>query len=474
MRYDCRMPLRRRELLLVAGSAVAGAAAGRAEAAGPLAAAAGLGTGLQPELVSVDEAGFTAWWTTPSPADTTVRYARAGGGPVREVTLERGVTIHAAHVEGLEPGTLYRYELRSGGRRIARWRHNPGVVRTLALPPGELRATIAVMNDLHVGERCSGTVVTVGGQSIPPCFRGDDYAARMTAAAVAEIAALRPDFVLVNGDLTDDAEPGETERARALLDGLGVPWQATRGNHDRPGQGASATCTPDADCFRSAFFPAQPVGAPAVTWVARVGARHAVVGLDSSDPETGDGRLDLGGQLAWLDATLATLRAEGRQAIVGFHHPITTKATETALPPKTFGVRRGRGGEEALRILARHDHVALVLHGHTHRNFVTYDGQVGHRAPFLETGAVKEYPAMWHLVRCYDGGLVRTAHRMRDAFARTWTRTSARQFYGLQPLYTRGPLSARAFTHLDGCARENPPASLVASVQTPRRGSCPA
>src|SRR5918996_5132728 len=254
-------------------------------------AAQSLEGGLQPELVTVTQRGFAAWWCTDAPADTTVRIARVDGrGGVRELRLARRRTIHAAEVEDLRPDTPYRYELRSGGSAIPSSIANPGGFRTLPRLEGKRLATIAVLNDLHVGEQCSGTATSVNGESIPPCFSADDYAYRMSRAALAEVRALKPDLVLANGDLTDRGRPGEVRRALELLRRTGPPLQVTRGNHDRRFHTPDDACGPDGDCLRRDAFPDNAVGDHALTSVARVGRRVAVVGLDSCDPETGEGR----------------------------------------------------------------------------------------------------------------------------------------------------------------------------------------
>jgi 3',5'-cyclic-AMP phosphodiesterase len=449
--------LTRREAL---GAASAGALA----LALPRAARAVAGGGLQPELVTVTQRGFAAWWVTSAPADTTVRLA-AEGGRVRELVLERRRTVHAAVVEGLRPGTRYRYELRSGGRAIPSSDANPGGFRTLPRLEGDRRATIAVLNDMHVGERCSGTATTVGGQSVPPCFTGDDYAYRMTRAALREVAEARPDLVVGNGDLTDRGRPDEVSRALALLRRPGLPLLVTRGNHDRRfHQG----CADDGDCLRQQAFPGRAAGDHALTSVARVGRRLAVVGLDSCDPETGDGRLDLGGQLAWLDAALAGLRREGRLALVCFHHHVANQANATHPPPLFFGVNAARGGLDALRTIGRHG-VPLVFHGHTHRNYLARD-PLAPNTWFLENGATKEYPAGYALLHVHEDGIVRTFHRPTEAFAREWTRTSAHQVWGRQPDYTRGTLASRSFVlHFGGGDGKGGPApSILGPLGLPR------
>lgn len=453
----------------------AGAAAGAfalavpARAADPLPLDGLAGGGFRAELVSVGQRGFSAWWPSDAPADTVVRIARADGrGKVRVLRLARRQTVHAARIDDLRPDTAYRYELRSGRRRVRASNANPGYFRTLPRQEGKRLATIAVLNDMHVGEQCSGTIQTIGGQSYPPCFTGDDYAYRMTAAAVREIRALKPDLLVANGDLTDRGRPDEMRRALELLRSARVPLVVTRGNHDRRFPEAGAACGADGDCMRAQAFPGRAAGDHALTSAARVGKRVGVVGLDSCDPDSGEGRLDLGGQLAFLDSTLAAFRREGRVPLAFWHHHTALPANATHPPPVVFGVNPLRGGLDAVRIVGRH-RVPLVMHGHTHRNYLARD-PLAPRTWFLENGATKEYPAGYALLHVYEDAIVRTFERPVDAFVREWVRTSARQIYGRQPAYTRGPLATRSFVlRTDGRRGPGGPApSLLGPLGVPR------
>lgn len=454
---------------------LAGAAAGAFVLAAPARAAEPLpldgvaGGGFRAELVSVGVRGFQAWWPSSAPADTIVRVARADGrGKVRELRLARGQTVHAARVGGLQPGTRYRYQLRSGNRRVRATGANPGFFRTLPRPEGRRLATIAVLNDMHVGEHCSGTIQTVNGESYPPCFTGDDYAYRMTRAAVREIRELEPDLLVANGDLTDRGRPDEMRRALALLRSAKVPLLVTRGNHDRRFPEAGAACGADGDCMRAQAFPGHAAGDHALVSASRVGRRVGVVGLDSCDPDSGEGRLDLGGQLAYLDRTLAAFRREGRIPLAFWHHHTALPANATHPPPVVFGVNPLRGGLDAVRIVGRH-RVPLVMHGHTHRNYLARD-PLARRTWFLENGAAKEYPGGYALLHVYEDTIVRTFERPIDPFVRSWVQTSARQIYGRQPAYTRGPLATRSFAlRTDGRPGAGGPApTLLGPLGVPR------
>ena len=69
-----------------------------------------------------------------------------------------------------------------------------GSFKTLAPPPGELLCRFATVSDTHVGEGCAGTAFNepLLGSSVPPCFSAPDYAARMDAGMVSEIARREP------------------------------------------------------------------------------------------------------------------------------------------------------------------------------------------------------------------------------------------------------------------------------------------
>ncbi|MTD44489.1 hypothetical protein GKE82_09345 [Conexibacter sp. W3-3-2] len=447
----------RRELL-VAGAAGAGGlllgARGAPPALGQLAALRG---GLRSELVTVTPTGFSCWWATSEASDSRI-VLRGPGLPAagESRVLEQGARVHVASVEGLQPGREYRYELWSGGRRVPENDAHTGVVTTLRRPAGRVLATIAVLNDIHVGEGCSGTI----SGDFPPCFSEPGYAIRMTAAAVRAIRRLRPDLLVVNGDLTDRGRPDEVRRALAVLRRARVPLAVTRGNHDR----RFGPCGEDGDCLRMQAFGDRPVGAHALSWSRDVGPALTVIGLDSCDPDSGRGRLDLGDQLSFLDRELTRAAGQGRRALVLFHHPIVAGSRFSALPPFGSGVDPDRGGRDALGVLARHPHVALVLHGHTHRNLVAYDERIGERLPFVENGAGKEYPAGFALLRFHEDGVTREFHRMDEPFVRDWVATSARQVYGRQAEYTRGPRSSRGFTHLYGRRGFQPAPSLPLSA----------
>jgi len=452
--YDRAMSARglnRRELI----AAGAGAFAAFAVPAPLRAFGAGVLTdlglaGFGPELVGVSDSTASFWWPTAAPSDTTVRIGPAGAAKT-SVTVEQGQTVHVARVDGLRPGVTYEYELVSGGVVQSIGLANPGRFKTLVPLRGPRLARIAILNDLHVGEGCSGTAQTIGDTSIPPCFREKDYAVRMLSAAVRDIRRAKVDLIIANGDLTDRGRFDEIRTALAILKRSRRPVLITRGNHDRLFDG----CREDRDCLKAAAFPGLPKGHHALTSERDLGEKLTFVGLDSCDPESGHGDLLHNGQIELLERSLARAARRGRFVLLAFHHPVTPMAIATAIPPISFGIEPQNGGNALAAVVRNQDHVALVLHGHTHRNYVSYSR--GCAAPFLETGAIKEYGGTWAQLDIHTDGIMRTNHRISEPFNRQWIQTTAGQYEGLYPLYTRGPIEARAFVHRYDAGQDVPP-----------------
>jgi 3',5'-cyclic AMP phosphodiesterase CpdA len=167
---------------------------------------------------------------------------------------------------------------------------------------------------------------------------------------------LRPDAVLVTGDLTDHATDEEYAQAREALAELEAPLHVLPGNRD------------DRSGLRRHFdVPGGGDGAP-VQYAADVGPLR-LVAVDSTRPGADAGELDAD-RLAWLDATLAD--APDRPTVVAMHHP----PVATGLPAlDVMGVPPAH--REALAdVLDRHPQVRRVVGGHLHRMIA---GQLGAR-----------------------------------------------------------------------------------------------
>ena len=175
----------------------------------------------------------------------------------------------------------------------------------------------------------------------------------MTERALRAVARLRPDAVIVTGDLTDCGLPSEY----ALLDGmirrlLPGPVHVIPGNHDRRAELLAA-------------FPGTPAEGGFIQYAAMAGPVRLVM-LDTVVPGAGYGSLD-GGRLEWLDQTLAA--APDVPTMVGMHHP-----------PFLCGITHMdainlHGSDAFAAVIARHPQVRRIVCGHHHRPVVA---QVAH------------------------------------------------------------------------------------------------
>lgn len=165
-------------------------------------------------------------------------------------------------------------------------------------------------------------------------------------AAIADVLAqpMRPDVVVVTGDLTDHGAPEEYARARAALSALPCPAYVLAGNHD------------DRAALRAAFGPqGTQVLEPFVQYVVDSGPLR-LLALDTTIPGENGGELDAE-RLAWLEARLAESR---RPALVLMHHPPFAVGLE---PMDAIGL----GDADAFGdVIARHAPVEAIVAGHVH------------------------------------------------------------------------------------------------------------
>lgn len=139
-------------------------------------------------------------------------------------------------------------------------------------------------------------------------YKGVADSNRMLSDAIRHVHALdvRPDLVVLTGDLVDHGHPDEYANARALLADLTIPCLVMPGNHD------------DRDNLRAAF--ADHAYLPATGPLHYCLDTHAVrlVALDSTVPGKHHGALDAAG-LDWLRATLK--QNTTKPTVVMLHHP---------------------------------------------------------------------------------------------------------------------------------------------------------
>jgi hypothetical protein len=493
----------RRQLLRL--SAIGGASAILAPLVGPgmlraaaAAQAAGTAVAQDLELVTVTDTSFVLTWFTGStletgatdprpdavPTDAVVHYGTDPTNLDHTVTGASGTAYHHVEVTGLKPGVTYHYQAVSDGmqalpRLITTLDYSaltgvanleqaspaqiqalvaqllspgqltsaaPGSITTLVPPPGAHLFTIALSNDLHIGETQSGLI----SNGFPPAFSqapGEPpYPIVMGSSMLADIAARGTSALLVAGDLTSAGLPVELSTARHLLDGFGplslggaLPHPAyvvARGNHDCKNGTAYQSCPAvgpgDNDCVPVSF----PLARGELSITDLAGLR--LIGLDTTIVNQAGGGIDPV-QLARLTSTLAS--NPGQPTLLFGHHPVTDESAFTTIAGPTFDLDR-QNALSLQQLYASTPGVFFHHSGHTHRNKRTVS-PIAPGVEFLEVAAIKEYPGGYTLLRIYEGGYMVNFYKSSSPQACEWSQTSSGEYLGLYPSYTLGGLGDR-------------------------------
>ncbi|WP_150134782.1 fibronectin type III domain-containing protein [Streptomyces hyaluromycini] len=446
-------------------------------------------TAVHLELVTLTEDRAVITWHTALPGtdDGTGRMLPAvtegevvyGTHPARlnrTAGEDRPTAHHHVELTGLEPGQTYYYQARSQGvpatptalhlvrgNAAGTSRHGLGTpggpysFTTPQPPPGRHLLSLALCNDLHIGESVAGLVAGV------PFLRGvaqrtgqTPYPELMGRAVVDEARRRGAQLLLAAGDISAGGGPRDLAEARRILDGFGThhrDYFVVRGNHDR---GAG-----EGDTFHRVFGGPDRPG-----WFEHDVGGLRIIGLDTYDKRGNGG--DAGGlgaeQLSWFRRRL---RAHREQPTLVFgHHPLTVRE---ALFPVSPAQRLGRRQARAI-LRAYADAPGVFLHhvGHTHRNKRTHV-PLAPQVTLQEVGAVKEYPGGFFLLRIHSGGYALNFFRARAAEALEWNERSRRQAGGLWPYHALGRTVADrnsvAVRDLSGIGRLLPPSAQPHSSQ---------
>lgn len=316
--------------------------------------------------------------------------------------IHRGAEVHRH--DGLRPDTVYELD---------------GLTfRTLPHPGGEMLCRFATVNDVHFGETVCGIIEGLDMGPIFSVAEGEPpYPETMNEGAVAEMAAIEPEVVLVKGDLTSNGTQEEYERFRSVYDAaFGDRLVHVRGNHESYHH------------LDVAAWPHQRIDLPGAILVL----------LDTSVDGGVGGRLSVE-QEHWLDDVCAT--ADRPVLVFGHHHPWSPESVQR--PDNYFGIAPD-DSERLVALAARQPRFAGYFAGHTHRNRVRRFSATG-AVPWVEVACVKDYPGAWAEYRVFEGGILQIHHRISSPAALSWTERTRDMYAGTYGPYAFGELADRCF-----------------------------
>jgi len=289
-------------------------------------------------------------------------------------------------------------------------------------------ARFAVVADLHLFDVTTSSPGPAFDLALRSGAKMHAESRDILARTLADIAAERPDFLLVCGDLTHDGERTAHELAAAMLGALeraGVPVLVVPGNHDvsnpRAARYAGDTVEPVAAVAPRDFVAiyaglgyaeALERDPASLSYVAEPVPGLRVLALDACryDGEPGSPRTD--GSLsratrAWAARALARARADGAAAIALLHHAVVPHFTGMA---SRFDAYLLDGHAAAARLLAAGG-ARLVFTGHGHAQDVVRGATAEGPVWDVETGSLASWPNPWRIVEIGPGGGVRIETR---------------------------------------------------------------
>jgi len=252
---------------------------------------------------------------------------------------------------------------------------------------------IAQISDLHI-------VAEGKTQGVAPM-------AENLEKVVAHINSLKPDVVVVSGDIAESGAVAEVKRAAAILAELKAPYYVTPGNHDD----------------RRALMQGMPMEAlPAkvdghLSYAVEMPTLR-ILALDSSDPDVPNGRI-CETRAAWLETELA---ASQKPAFIFMHHPpVKFSVDETDCPPL-------EGADLLADVVVRHSQIERIACGHIHLLAqALWQGCLVCTAPSMgmrlnwspnSLGAssflVSPPAYLWHMLNA-DGDLITHAYTLDDS-----------------------------------------------------------
>lgn len=253
------------------------------------------------------------------------------------------------------------------------------------------------LSDLHLASEHDGVwnnrFLCTMMRDVMLCLKGD-------------LQVLRPDFMLITGDVVSSQTREAMLTARTVLDGMGIPYYPMGGNHD-------FVLPESRPWFLEAFGDILPERSTHYTFTHK-GMRFCAMdpwwrwpdgSLRPVAPKLAIDTMDecLKGlfwalpeeQMVWLEGILS--RDTATPTVVATHYP----AVPTPERLHKLGFRDGgslENGAELMAMLDRYPQVRAVFAGHTHANFIETSGLITH----VTTGGLPEYPVEYRVIEVHE------------------------------------------------------------------------
>ena len=256
-------------------------------------------------------------------------------------------------------------------------------------------------------------------------------------ALAEQAAAIRPDALIVTGDLSFNGErlshEALAERFRAI-EAAGVPVWVIPGNHDinvdtprgyaEDGWYRTEGVTPEAFSAIYADFMEAPEGEDSLSYTARVGNGLWIAMADVSYYRHGAQTFGLftAAHAAWLQDVLERAREAGAEVLTATHQSMLA---HTQMMRESFQMI----GHESMEALSRQGGARLNLSGHLHIQHIVRDGPLADAA----TGAFSVWPHRYGLVTVGDDGTISYEAKALDGvyLPEGFSEMSEAWFYGI-------------------------------------------
>jgi len=277
---------------------------------------------------------------------------------------------------------------------------------------GALLSRVVTMNDVHFGETKCGEIEGITGAALEVEPGEAPYPITMNRSVCDDALLLRPDAVIVKGDLTNAGKP---EEFQAFLDcyvgTFGDKVTFVRGNHDS--------------------YHAEGIADTALQIVDVDGLRIVLVDTARSG--------EVGGSLSQDQLNGIALGAASTDStvIVMGHHPLVLPEA----PADGHRSMNQRDSSAFMEVALAHNNIVAYTAGHTHRcRRINVSG-----IAIIDVAAVKDFPGVFAEYQVREDGIVQLIHRASAPAAVAWAEKTSHMFAGLYRDYAMGALEDRSF-----------------------------